>query len=109
MEIDGDTGLKFLYLKLKINEGKITVDIYAKSTNSFRYTTPNTYYTKNNVCNIPRGITLRLKGICDDDETFQKRSSDYQNYLIAGDHKPFIAKKQFSEVKKKTRPETSQK
>ena len=99
MEIAGDTGLEFLDLKLKINEGKIRVDVYAKSTNSFSYTTPNTHYPKNNACNIPSGIALRLKRICDDDETFEKRSSAYQNYLIARDHKPSIVKKQFSEVK----------
>ena len=102
MEIAGDTGLEFLDLKLKINEGKIRVDVYAKSTNSFSYSTPSTCYPKNDICNIPRGIVLRLRRICDDDETFEERSSEYQNYLIAIDHKP-IFKKKLSEVKKKTR------
>ena len=108
MEIAGDTGFEFLDLKLKIDEGKIRVDIFAKSTNSFSYTTPNTCYPKSNICNIPRGIALRLRRICDDDENFKKRSSEYQNYLIARDLKPSIVKKQFSEVKKKTRSETRQ-
>ena len=58
MEIAGDTGLEFLDLKLKINEGKIRVDVFAKSTNSFSYSTPNTCYPKNNICNVPRGIAL---------------------------------------------------
>ena len=79
MEIAGDTGLECLDLKLKIKEGKIRVDIYAKSTSSFSYITPNTCYPKNNICNIPRGIALRLRRICGDDETFEKRSSEYQN------------------------------
>ena len=64
MEIAGDTGLKFLDLKIKINEGKIRVDVYAKSTNIFSYTTPKTCYPKNNIWNIPRGIALRLRRIC---------------------------------------------
>ena len=109
MEIPGDTGLEFLDLKLKIIEGKIRVDVFGKPINSFSYTTPNTCYPKNNICNIPRGIALRLRKICDDDETFKKRSSEYQNYLIARDHKPSMVKKQFSEVKKKTRSEARQK
>ena len=67
LEIAGDTGLEFLNLKLKINEGKVRVDVYAKSTNSFSYITPNTCYPQNNICNIPRGIVLRLRRICDDD------------------------------------------
>ena len=56
----------------------------------------------NKVCSIPRGIALRLRRICDDDEILEKRSSQYQNYFIARYHKPPIVKKQFSEVKKKT-------
>ena len=42
MEIAADTGLGFLDLKLKINEGNIGVDVYPKSTNSFSYATPST-------------------------------------------------------------------
>ena len=88
MEVAGENGLEFLDLKLKIVEGKIKVDVYAKPTNSFSYTTPSTCYPKNNICNIPKGIALRLRRICDDDDTFDKRSLEYQNYLIARDHKP---------------------
>ena len=72
MEIAGDTGLDFLDLKLKINESKIRFDVFAKSTNRFSYTTPNTCYPKNNICNIPSGISLRLRRICDDDKTIEK-------------------------------------
>ena len=74
MKTAGDIGLEFLDLKLKISEDNIRVDFSAKPTNSFRYTTPNTCYLKNNICDIPRGIALRLGRICDDDETFEKRS-----------------------------------
>ena len=74
MKNAGDIGLEFLDLKLKISEDNIRVDFSAKPTNNFRYTTPNTCYLKNNICDIPRGIALRLGRICDDDETFEKRS-----------------------------------
>ena len=40
MEVASDRGLEFFDLKLKIVEGKIRVDIFAKPTNSFSYTTP---------------------------------------------------------------------
>ena len=107
-EIAGDTGLELLDLKLKITEGKIRVYVYAKSSNSFSCTTPNTCYPKSNISNIPRSIALRLRRISDDDETFEKRSSEYQNYLIARDHKPSIVQI-LSEPKRKTRSEASQK
>ena len=67
-EIASENGLQFLDLKLKIAEDKIRVDVYAKPTNSFSYTSPNTCYPKNNICNIPKCIALRLRRICDDDE-----------------------------------------
>ena len=62
------------------------------------------------ICNIPKGIALRLRRICDDDEVFDKRSTEYQNYIIAREHKPLLAaKQQFSQVRKKTRAEARQK
>ena len=86
IETAGDTVLEFLDLKLKINESKIRVNFYAKSTNSFSYTTSNTCYLKNNIRDIPRGIAFRLRRICDDDETFEKFY--LPKYLIASDHRP---------------------
>ena len=83
MEIADKNRLEFLDLKLKIVEGKIRVDVYAETTNSFSYTSSNTCYPNKNICNIPKGIALRLKRICDDNETFDKISLEYQNYLIA--------------------------
>ena len=44
MEIADDTGLGCLDLKLKIKEGKIRVDVYAKPNNSFSHVIPNTCY-----------------------------------------------------------------
>ena len=105
IEIASYTGLEFLDLKLKIVEGKIRVDIYAKPTNSFSYTTPSTCYPKKYISNIPKGTVLRLRGICDDNVTFDKRSSEYQNCLIAREHKPSTVTRQFSEVRNKTRAE----
>ena len=54
-------------------------------------------------------MTLRLRRICDDDETFEKKSSEHQNYLIPTDRKPSIVRKQFSQVKNKTRSEARRK
>ena len=77
MEIAGENGSEFLDLKLKIAEVKIRVDVYAKPTDSSSYTSLYIYYPKNNICNITKGIALRLRRICDNDETFDKRSTEY--------------------------------
>ena len=55
--------------------------------------------------NIPKGVALRFRRICNSDEKFEKHSTEYQNYLIARDYKPGKVKKQFSDIKKLTREE----
>lgn len=84
---------------------KIRIDVFPKPTNSFSYTTLIPGYPKKNICNLPKGIVLRLRRICDYDATFDKISSEYQNYLIAREHEPSKVKWQFSEVRNKTRAE----
>ena len=56
-------------------------------------------FSKNSIENIPKGVVLHLRRICDSDEKFEKHSAKYQNYLIAMDYKPGKVKKQFSELK----------
>ena len=63
--------LEFLDLKLKSENGKITADVYSKPTNSFTYVLPTTCYPRKSINNIPHGIALRLRRICDSDEKFK--------------------------------------
>ena len=99
--------LEFLDLKLKFDKEskQISVDVFAKDTDSFTYVLPSTCFPKNNIENIPKGVALRLRMICDSDEKFEKHSAEYQNYLVARDYKPGKVKKQFSDIKKLTRKE----
>ena len=61
---------------------------------------------KNSINKVPRGIALRLRRICDLDEKFDIRSSEYQNYLIARDHNPLLGK-QFHSVRNMTRSDAT--
>ena len=109
MQIADENGLEFLDLKLKMNEkNKIIIDVFSKPTNSFTYVMPSTCYPSSNINNIPRGIALRLKRICDSDEKFTVRSNEYKNYLIARDYKPKVVEKHFSEISNLTRAEARQ-
>ena len=65
MQAVGDDGLEFLDLKLKMVNGTISVDVFSKSTNSFTYVLPSTCYPNRNIRNVSKGITLRLRRICD--------------------------------------------
>ena len=74
--------------------------MFAKHTDSFIYVLPRTCFPENNIENIPKGVALRPRRICDSDEKFEKDSAEYQNYLIAKDYKPGKVKKLFQTLKK---------
>ena len=103
MQAAGDDGLELLDLKLKMVNGNISVDVFSKPTNSFTYVLPSTCYPNRNIKNVPKGIALRLRRICDSDEKYDERSEEYQKYLIARDYQPGSVKRQLEEVKKLSR------
>ena len=94
MEVATDT-LGFLDQKLKFDKEsqQIFVVIFAKDTNSFTYVLLSTCFA----C---------FRRICDSDEKFEKRSTEYQNCFIFTDYKPRKVNKQVSDIKKLTRKET---
>ena len=69
--------------------------MYSKPTNSFTYVLPSTCYPYKNIRNVPKGIALRLQSICETDEKYNQRSSEYQNYLVGREYNPALVKKQF--------------
>ena len=104
MQATRDDGLEFLDLKIKMVNGKISVDVFSKLTN-ISHVLHSTCYPNRNIKNVPKGIALRLRRICDSDEKYDERSEEYQKYLIARDYQPGSVKRQFEEVKKLSRSE----
>ena len=96
--------LELLDLKLKCENGKITVDVYSKPANCFTYVLPTTCYRTKSINNIPHSIVLRLRRICNSDEKFKHRSEEYKRYLIAIDYHPGLVEKQFQKVEMTSRP-----
>ena len=105
MQAARDDRLEFLDLKLKMVNGKISVDVLLKPTNSLTYVLPSTCFRNRNIKKVPNDITLRLRGICDSDEKYDEQSEEYQKYLIARDYQPGSLERQFEEVKKLSRSE----
>ena len=93
--------LEFLDLKLKFDKEykRISLEIFAKATNSFTYILPSTCFPKNRIENFPKGVALRLRTICDYDDKFEECSVPYQKYSVARDYKPSKVKKQFFDVR----------
>ena len=59
MEIaDQKKCLEFLKLRIKCVEDRLSVDVFAKPTNSFTYVKPSTCYPLKNINNVPRGLLL---------------------------------------------------
>ena len=87
--------LEFLELKLKFDEAskQISVSTFAKDTDSFTNVLSSTCFPKNNIENIPKGVALRLRRICNSDEKSEKHGAEYQNYLIVRNYKPGKVKK----------------
>ena len=109
MEVAEDV-LEFLNLKLTfVKEYKrISVDIFAKATNSFTYVLPRTCFPKNNIENVSKGIALRWRRICDSDDKFEERSVQYHKYLVARDYKPSKVKQKIKKTNSFLMSETFQ-
>ena len=109
MHVQDEDGIEFLDLKLKLENGKIAVDLFAKPTNSFTYVLPTGCYPRKSISNIPRSMALCLRGICDTDEKFNSRSIEYKKYFITRDYKPSIVNKHFTHVSTLSRQQARQK
>ena len=72
---------QFLDLKLKFDKQhkRILVDVFAKATNSFTYVPPSICFPKNSIENVPEGVALRLRRICDSDDKFEYTVSSIRN------------------------------
>ena len=69
-----------------------------------------TYYLLHAINNIPHGIALRLRRICDSDGKFKHRSEEYKNYyLTARDYHPELVDKQSQKVETTSRYNTRKK
>ena len=109
MQVQDEDGIEILDLKLKFENNKIAVDVFAKPTNSFTYVLLTSCYPRKSLNNMPHGIALHLRRICDTDEKFNSRSIENKNYLIARDHKPSIVNKHFAHVSTLSRQQARQK
>ena len=55
MQAAGDDALGFFDPKLKMVNGKISVDVFSNLTNSFTYVLPSSCYPNRNIKNVPKG------------------------------------------------------
>ena len=56
-------------------------------------------HPRKSINNIPYGIAVRCRQICDSDEKVEHQSEGYKNCLVARDYHPGLLEKQFHKVK----------
>ena len=66
----------FLDTMSHLADDKFAVDLYTKPTDSHQYLLPTSCHPPHCSKNIPYSLALRIRRICSDDETFEKRSKD---------------------------------
>ena len=87
--VSSETSLNVLDLSLiSLIVLSIPVDIYSKPTDNQAHCTKA----------IPYGVATRVRRNCSNPETFQKRSREYQEYLINQAYSPRKVQQQFNKV-----------
>ena len=83
MQIEEDV-LEFLYFKLTFDKRykRISVQNFAKAANNFKYVLPSTCFHKNSIEDVPKGVELGLKKICDSHDKFEEREFCIRNNYL---------------------------
>ena len=78
--------------------GFIQTDIYSKPTDNHIYLLRNSAHPAHVTRAIPYGVATRIRRNCSTDETFSKRSAEYQSYLFNRGYNPGLVSQQFEKA-----------
>jgi hypothetical protein len=81
-EISNDNHI-FLDTTSRIEDNKIQFDLYTKPTDKHQYLLPTSCHPKHCCKNIPYSLALRVRRICSQENTFDKRSKELEKHLNA--------------------------
>ena len=82
-ECERTTEIPFLDTSLKIENGKIDIDLYKKKTDRNQYLLPSSCHPKSTTKSIPYSLSLRIVRICSKDENKDMRLSELKELLLA--------------------------
>ena len=95
----------FLDTTISIKNGKISTDLYRKPTHSPQYLLPSSTHPPHCVKNIPFSLAYRLRRICSEDETFERRLLELQDLLKERCYKNSIIEDAFKRARQIPRQE----
>ena len=86
--VSSPTSLNVLDLTLNLVNGFIQTDINSKPTDNDIYLLRDSAHPAHVTRAIPYGVATRIRRNCSTDETFSKRSVEYQGYLYNRGYNP---------------------
>ena len=92
---NGGKSINFLDLNLSLRQGKILFDLYSKKTNCHAYLHRKSNHPPSIFKSVAYGTASRIRKGCDD-MFFEKRSLEYQEYLLRRGYKQREVKKAFN-------------
>ena len=95
--------LPYLDVMVEVRDNKIVTDVYSKLTDTHQYLDNGSCHPRCVKYGIPYGQALRLRRICDSDETFEKRLKEMRGHFIKRGFKMKVLDSQFSKARKKSR------
>ena len=95
--------IPFLDVKVIINKGKISTDIYHKPTDSFNYLPFNSCHPRHTKTNIPFSLASRICGIISDNVLKTTRLQEMKICLLNKNYPPYIIDKGISRALKLNR------
>ena len=108
MEV-GRNVLCFLDLKISIVDGKLETTVYSKPTDSHLYLHQQSCHNLSSIKGIRKGVALRLRRICSTNEEYDKKASEYIQYLVERGHVEDEVRLVFQEVRKCSRVDARKK
>lgn len=104
MDVGGNT-LHFLDLLISISNNRLETSVYSKPTDAHLYLNSRSCHPRSQLLGIAKGVALRLRRICSQENDYLVKSDEYANYLIQCGHEKSHVLKQFEEVGAMTRQE----
>ena len=101
----GGKSLHFLDLLITIKGNSLVTTVYSKPTDAHLYLDAESCHPRSQILGIAKGVALRIRRICSEEENFRNKSEEYANYLITCGHDEQHVRNKFAEVASMTRQE----
>ena len=99
------TKIPFLDVQVINDNGKISMDLYSKPTDTHQYLNWTSYHPRHIKTSIPYSLALRLRRICSNNQFFEKRACELQNVLLDCGYKNKLIKECIMKARRTAREE----